>query len=120
MPGRRASQPEPKITSLELDEIEEGVTELGLELSADDLSLSDKHLSFPGAIGVSLRISRALQSFNIGGAVAWKVAGECCRCLSPAEQELKASLQLLLQRREASDEELERSGVDLGVEIVAD
>lgn len=118
MTGRQVAPPEPAPTVLALDEIEEGVTETAFEIGADDLGLTDKFFSFPGPLRIALRIGRGLQTFNIGGTVSLTVTGECCRCLSPVEQPLEAQLQLLLQRREASEDELEAYADEDGVEIV--
>lgn len=118
MAGGQAFPSESAAAVLVLDEIEEGFTDLVFEVSADDLGLTDRFFAFPGPIRASLRIGRALQSFNINGTIGWQVAGECCRCLAPVEQALETQFKLLLQRREASEEELEAYADEEEVEIV--
>jgi uncharacterized protein len=92
---------------LMLDECEEGISQFDLKLAPEDLELSDESFSFSGPVQVSLRISRSIETFTIEGAIHCPTTGECCRCLEPVEQSVEASMRLLMQRKQASEEELE-------------
>jgi uncharacterized protein len=105
-------------TVLTLDDVDEGLSELSFEIAAGDLELEDPHLTFPEPIAVVLKLARAMQTFNLGASLRWRVTGECCRCLSPSSLDLEGSLKVLLQRREATEEELEAFGEADEVEIV--
>ncbi|MFH1569741.1 MAG: DUF177 domain-containing protein [Gemmatimonadota bacterium] len=101
-----------------LDEFEEGISELAYQVPADDLGLADRFFAFPAPVAVSLKVVRGLQTFSLDGTVRWVVAGECCRCLAPVQQPMETRLRLLVQRREASREELEAYEDQDEVEIV--
>jgi uncharacterized protein len=94
-------------TILMLDECQEGTSWLDFEVAPEDLELSDESLGFERPIEVSLRISRSLETFAVDGAIRCPVKGECCRCLAPVEHSAQASTRLLIQRKRASQEELE-------------
>ena len=92
---------------LDLEGLEEGRTRIAIDVTAAEVDLEDPHFQFPTPFHVELEIYRSLQSFSIKGEVAFTIAGQCCRCLKPAREENSAPLSLLIQRRQASDEELE-------------
>ena len=63
-------------------------------------------------------MTRAEQTFSIGGRIEGAVRGECCRCLAPVEEPLGADVELLVQRKEASDDVLEAVADDDLLRIV--
>ena len=92
---------------LDLDELEEGHSRIAIDVTAAEVDLEDPHFQFPTPFHVELEIYRSLQSFSIKGEVGFAIEGQCCRCLKPVRDQISAPLSLLIQRREASDEELE-------------
>ena len=50
---------------------------------------------------------RTGQMFGFKGQIAGVAQGECCRCLADVEQPLNAAVELMVQRKEASEDELE-------------
>ena len=101
-----------------LNDLEEGASRLEFAISAESLELGDPYFSFVSPIAASVEVVRVLDSFSTSGTVRWRVSGECCRCLAPVEEDLEAPFQVLLQRKGASDDELEALEDQDEVEIV--
>ncbi len=101
-PGRQASP-----VFLEFDEIEEGTTDLALEVAAAELELEDDQLVFSQPLKVGLRIDRCLEMYTVSGRVHYCVEGTCARCLTAATEAVEVPLRFLFQRRQASQEELD-------------
>jgi uncharacterized protein len=103
---------------LELDELAEGVTDLAFEVPSSALGLSDPYLQFGKPVSVTVRLRRALETYRISGTARTEATGECCRCLAGAVAEVSTDLHLLLQRKQASEDELEAAEEEVEVEIV--
>lgn len=116
MPSTRM-RPRP-VTSLALDEFDEGSTRLEFEVAAEELGLQDMDIGFTAPISVQLTVGRAMHMYSVDGYVRSSLSGECCRCLSPAVAGLKARIRFLLQRKEASDVEVEALEEQDDVDIV--
>ena len=110
--------PEGGQATLLLNDLEEGATSFEFSVSAEALGLEDGYFSFASPITASVEVQRILESYSINGDVRWRVSGECCRCLAPVTEDLEATFQVLLQRKEASDDELEALDDQDDVEIV--
>lgn len=105
-------------TALVLDELQEGRNELHFEVCAGDLDLTDADLEFASPLAVDLTVGRALQTFSFSGVVAARLRSECCRCLAPTTSSVRAELRFLLQRRQASAEEVEAVAEETDVDLV--
>ena len=92
-------------TTILLDEVEEGRSEGRFHVDPQYLDLADADFEFDGAVGVTLRVVRSLQMFSVSGSLAATLRGECSRCLAPASAPVEAQMQVLLQRKEATEEE---------------
>lgn len=103
---------------LELDEIEEGVTQLDAQVTSEALELEDAYYTFGQPAFVHLEVHRALETFTLAGTVETRVRGECCRCLAETELQVRAELRLLFQRKEATQDELEAVAEEEAVEIL--
>ena len=103
---------------LALDDLEEGRNEVAVELNAEELELEDEFFAFRSIITAELEVRRSMDNFNLDGVVCCQISGDCYRCLKPAEQVVKARFRLLVQRRQASLEELESADEDGYIEIV--
>ncbi|MEE2659372.1 MAG: DUF177 domain-containing protein [Candidatus Latescibacterota bacterium] len=103
---------------LQLDDIEEGLHEIHFEIGADALEVAPKDLQFSGPLQVRLTVGRTLQYFCIEGHIEAQVQGECCRCLEPAQQQISGIMKLMLQRKEADEDELEAIADEDEVDIV--
>ena len=101
-----------------LDELEEGQTDMGMQMSATDLDLEDRQFRMWPQVETHLTVKRCLQTFTVTGIVSFGIKGECCRCLRDIEQPLQAELGLLIQRCEAAADLLEATADDEDVEIV--
>ena len=69
-------------------------------------------------MGVTLRMVRTLQMFSVSGSLRAGLRGECCRCLAAARARVEARMEFLLQRKEASEDELAALEDEDDVEIV--
>ena len=92
---------------LRLDDCPEGITHLDFEAGAEDLELSAEAFSFSRPLRVDLSVTRTFETFNVQGDIECLVEGECCRCLEPTAMKVEVRMRLLVQRREATPEELE-------------
>ena len=101
-----------------LRDLEEGTTLFDFSISAEGLGIEDAHFRLASPIAASVDVVRVLESYSIRGVVRWRVSGECCRCLVPVAEDLEASLQVLVQRKEASQDELEALEDQDDVEII--
>jgi len=110
---------EPTPLTLFLDGIAEGSTELVFDISAEMLELRDAYYEFPWPVHVALSLRRALETFTVSGTVSTRVSTECCRCLATTEAFVQAPVTLILQRRVASEEELEAGADADEIELVA-
>ena len=116
MPPRETKETTP--TLLELDELDEGTTRWSFEIAAAELDLDDRHLTVPRPLQVSLSVVCSIQNFSVDGTIRFEVAAECFRCLAAATQAVDATVKVLIQRKEASEEELEAIEDQDGVDIV--
>ena len=91
---------------LVLDDLAEGPNALSFELRAEELKLKDEFFAFPSIIEVRVEVRRALGNFRIDGVITCRIAGECYRCLEEVQEGVSARFRLLLQRRQATPEEL--------------
>ena len=98
---------ESKSAVLMLDECEEGLSQHYFELVPGELELGNECFSLAKPTQVHLHVSRGMETFMVDGSIHYTTTGECCRCLKPVEQVLEAGMRLLLQRKQASEEELE-------------
>ena len=103
---------------LVLDDLAEGPNALVFELRAEELKLKDEFFVFPSIVEVRVEVRRALDNFRLDGVVTCRIAGECYRCLEEVQEEIAARLRLLLQRRQATPEELASAEADGFIEIV--
>ena len=90
-----------------LDGVEEGFSSLQFEITADELELEDGFYSFPQPFRATLEVARASQMFTFRGRIAGIIRGDCCRCLARVDELSDANVELILQRKEATKEELE-------------
>ena len=105
-------------TTILLDEVEEGRSEDRFDIDPDHLDLGDVDFEFEGPVGVTLRVVRSLQMFSVSGSLRARVSGECCRCLAEAGARVEAQIRFLLQRKEASEDEVEALEEEDEVDIV--
>ncbi len=103
---------------LVLNDLAEGPNALSFELRAEELELKDEFFAFPSIVEVRVEVRRALDNFRLDGVVTCRIAGECYRCLEEVQEEVAARLRLLLQRRQATPEELASAEADGFIEIV--
>ena len=103
---------------LELDDLLEGRNAFSFEMSAEELELEDEFFSFPSLVKAEIEVWRSMDSFKLEGVVSWRIAGDCYRCLKEVEEGVEARFRLLIQRRQASPEELESAEEDGFIEIV--
>jgi|TARA_B100001964_G_C14184052_1_gene577694 uncharacterized protein len=103
---------------LALDEIEEGVNRMSFEVDARALDLGTTDVEVAAPVSAQLTVSRTMQMYTIRGQVRTSLQGACCRCLSPAVADLETEIQFLLQRKEASDDEIEALEDQDDVDIV--
>ena len=92
---------------LKLDDCPEGRTRLDFVACAEDLDLSVESFTFPRPFSIGLTVSRVFETFTVEGQIECAVVGECCRCLEAAEQQVETTTRLLLQRKDATAEEVE-------------
>ncbi len=105
-------------TTILLDEVEEGRSEGSFDIDPEQLDLADADFDFDGPVAVTLRVGRSLQMFTVSGSLRARLRGECCRCLAPAFAPLRAQMQFLLQRKEATEDEIEALEEEDEVDIV--
>jgi uncharacterized metal-binding protein YceD (DUF177 family) len=113
---RRVAEAPP--TVIFFDEIEDGATPRSFKLSVADLELEDRDLSFVGSVGVEMQIHRALEHYQVDADISYMIKGECCRCLVGTEKALQAQTRLLIQRKEASEDEIDAVEEEDDIEIV--
>ncbi|MBI2502224.1 MAG: DUF177 domain-containing protein [Candidatus Latescibacteria bacterium] len=118
MTRRRPAGIKTPSTILLLDQIEEGISRRQVEVDIAELDLGEGDFRLVGPLQVGYRFNRSAQTFQVLGQLRGRLTGECCRCLEPVEQELEASLQLLLQRQQFSGEEREAVTADEDVELL--
>ena len=105
-------------TLLALDDFEEGVNRVNFEVEAQQLDLGDTEFDFTVPVAVHLTVARTIQMFSVKGRLRTSVGGACCRCLLPAKADLMSEIRFLLQRKEASDLEVEAIDDQDDVDIV--
>ena len=115
-PGRDGASENP--TLFYFDDFDEGRTALNFQVEAGKLELGEGIFSFPQPLKIQLDVQRALDSYRLEGVASGVLAGECCRCLAAARGAFAAELQLLLQRRQVSDEERAALEEDDEIELV--
>ena len=103
---------------LVLDDLAEGPNALSFELRAEELALKDEFFAFPSIVETRVEVRRALDNFRLDGVVTCRIAGECYRCLEEVQEEIAARFRLLLQRRQATPEELASAKEDGFIDIV--
>lgn len=104
-PSQRKRERPP--TVILLDDLDEGVNHLEFAVDAALLGLEDADLGLSAPVAVQLTVGRTMSMFTVKGRVQTTIAGDCCRCLSPAGFAIEADIRFLLQRKEASDVETE-------------
>ncbi|MCE2447924.1 MAG: DUF177 domain-containing protein [Candidatus Latescibacteria bacterium] len=82
------------------------------------MELKDEFFAFPSSVEARIEVRRALSNFKIDGVVTCRIAGECYRCLEEVQEGVTARFRLLVQRRQATPEELESAEKDGFIEIV--
>ena len=115
-PRRPAVEVSP--TVLVFDEIEDGGSSRAFALEPAVLELEDRYFSFVGEVEVELQLHRALDHFQVDARIGCSIRGECCRCLVETQKRVEAELRLLLQRKEAGEDELEAVEEEDDIEIV--
>ena len=80
--------------------------------------VTDAALPPPAVTGAAVAVRRSMDNFNLDGVVRCQISGDCYRCLKPAQQDVEARFRLLVQRRQASPEELESAEEDGYIAIV--
>jgi len=105
-------------TVLALDEIDEGSTRLEFDVEVEQLGLEDTDIVLTAPVSVQLTVGRTMHMYTVRGRLQTSVGGSCCRCLLPAAAALETEIRFLLQRKEASDDELEALADQDDVEIV--
>lgn len=103
---------------LVLDDLEEGANAFTFALEPQTLELEHEFFSFCAPVEADVSVRRSINNFSLSGSVRWTVAGECYRCLESIQEAQQATFDLLLQRRNASEEELESAEEDGYMEIV--
>ena len=105
-------------TPLELDDFAEGTTNWSFDIEAADLEWDDQYLGVTKPLRVSLSLIRSIQNFSVNGTIVFEAVGECDRCLAPATTPVKAAVKVLIQRKEATDDEIEALENEDQIEIV--
>lgn len=105
-------------TTILLDEVEEGRSEGRFDIDPEHLDLADADFEFDGPVGITLRVVRSLQMFSVSGSLRAGLRGECCRCLATARDRVEAQVRFLVQRKEASEDEVEALEDEDEVDIV--
>ena len=103
---------------LSLEDLEEGRNVVNVALSAEELELKDEFFAFHSIVTAAVEVQRSMDNFNLDGVVCCQISGDCYRCLSPINQDVEARFRVLVQRRQASPEELESAEQDGYIEIV--
>ena len=103
---------------LNLEAVDEGRNVLNFVVTAEKIGLADPYFQFPSAVEVDLVVNRSLHTMSVKASVRFALAGECCRCLGRAEENVKVNLDFLIQRMDATPEELEALAEDEDVVIV--
>ena len=103
---------------LVLDDLAEGPNALAFDLRAEELGLKDEFFAFPSSVATRVEVQRALDNFKINAVITCRISGECYRCLEEVQEEVSARFRLLLQRRQATPEELASAEKDGFIEIV--
>jgi uncharacterized protein len=103
---------------LYLDEIKDGKTRYDWLVSVQDLGVEEDYYAFPDPVKIDLKVERSLQTFRIKADMCCVLHGECCRCLEMAQTKTTAMLEILVQRKEASPEELAAMEEDEDVVIL--
>lgn len=103
---------------LDLDAVDEGRNFLDFAVTAEEIGLADPYFQFPSAVEIDLVVNRSLHTLSVKASVRFALAGECCRCLGRTETSVQADLDLLIQRKDATPEELEALAEDEDVVIV--
>lgn len=114
---RNAPEPTPP-SVLILDELDEGVSQMSFDITAETLGVDPGDMNFPAPVRVQVSIGRTMQMFTVDGRVSGAVAGECCRCLQPAGADFTSKFRFLLQRKEASNDEVEALEDEEDVDLV--
>lgn len=98
---------DPANTEIFLNDLEEGLVDQLLEVDASALEFVDDYFSLPEPVQVRLNIGRSIETYSFKGSIGCIVSGECCRCLEAIKEPLETDFRLLVQRKQASEEELE-------------
>lgn len=101
-----------------LDEFAEGRSDREGEVTPAALGLEAADCEFADAVRLAVSVRRAIETFAVQVSASTRVQGQCCRCLAAAQAPLAARLDLLLQRRAATADELEAVAEDDQVEFL--
>ena len=118
MPPQNRRPEDESPTVLVFDEIEDGGSRRVFALEPAALELEDRYFAFAGEVEVELQVHRALEHFQVDARIGCTIRGECCRCLVETEKRVEAEMRLLLQRKEAGEDELEAGEEEDDIEIV--
>ncbi len=101
-----------------LDGIGEGHNYFRFEIDPEEIDLEHEFYILDGRIRADVTVRRSAENFEIKGSVLVDICGDCCRCLEKLKESVEAQWGFLLQRRQASQEELISAQDDGGIEIV--
>jgi len=101
-----------------LDGLCEGYNSFQFEISPEVIDIEHEFYVLDGNIRTDVTIRRSIENFHVEGILTADICGECFRCLGSLKETVRAELGFLLQRKQASQEELISAEDDGSVEIV--
>ena len=101
-----------------LDSLREGSNTFQFTTPPEEIDFEHEFYVLEGAVKTDMTIRRSIENFHIEGILTADICGECFRCLGSLKETVKAELGFLLQRRQASQEELVSAEDDGGIELV--
>jgi uncharacterized metal-binding protein YceD (DUF177 family) len=101
-----------------LDGLCEGSNTFRFAISPEEINFEHEFYVLDGDIRADVTVRRSIENFHIEGSLVVVICGECCRCLGSLKEKVRAEIGFLLQRRQASQEELMSAEDDGGIEIV--
>ncbi|MEE3233592.1 MAG: DUF177 domain-containing protein [Candidatus Latescibacterota bacterium] len=103
---------------IRLDDLREGCNNFKFEIAPEEIDFEHEFYVVDGTVRADVMIRRSVENFEIKGNLSVDICGDCCRCLGRLKELVEARLDFLLQRRQASQEELISAQDDGGIEIV--